>query len=158
MLGTVVLVLAAVAAGVTAGVFFLYSNAIMPGLRRVDDRTFVGAFQAIDRAIVNPLFLVGGFFGTLLLSIAAALLHLGDGDVLWWAVAAAVLQAAVIVITGAVNVPRNDALKAAGPPDGIDASAARAAFDERRWVRWNHVRVLLSVAVVVCLAIALLGA
>jgi hypothetical protein len=31
-----------------AGVFAIYANAIMPGLWRVDDRTFVAAFQAID--------------------------------------------------------------------------------------------------------------
>ncbi|MCH1882482.1 anthrone oxygenase family protein [Agrococcus sp. ARC_14] len=155
MLGTVILVLAVLAAGLSAGVFFLYSNAIMPGLRRVDDRTFVAAFQALDRAIVNPLFIGGGFLGTLVLAVASALLHLGDAAVLAWAIAAAALQAVVIVITGAVNVPRNDALKAAGDAGAIDATAVRAAFGERRWARWNHVRAVLSAAVVVCLAIAL---
>ncbi len=154
MIGTLVLVAAVVAAGLTAGVFFLYATAIMPGLRRVDDRTFVGAFQAIDRAIINPVFL-GAFFGTLALSVAAALLHLGEAHALAWSIAAAVLQLLVIGMTGAVNVPRNDALKAAGDPDAIDVAAARAAFDERRWARWNRVRMLLSTAVVGCLAVAL---
>jgi len=37
--------------------FCLYANAIMPGLGRTNDRTFVGAFGSIDRAIINPLFL-----------------------------------------------------------------------------------------------------
>ena len=46
----VVLVAAALTAGLAAGVFALYAHAIMPGLRRTDDRTFVGAFQSIDRA------------------------------------------------------------------------------------------------------------
>lgn len=54
-----------------------------------------------------------------------------------------------------VNLPRNDALKAAGDPDGIDVAAARVAFDERRWARWNHVRVVLSVVAAACLVIAL---
>lgn len=155
MIGSVVLALAAVVAGVTAGVFFLYSNAIMPGLRRVDDRTFVGAFQAIDRAIINPLFLLGGFVGVLVFSAAAALLHIGDAAVVAWCSAAAVLHAALMVITARVNLPRNDALKAAGDPDGIDVAAARVAFDERRWARWNHVRVVLSVVAAACLVIAL---
>lgn len=30
----------------------------MPGLGSTDDRTFVGAFRAIDRAILNPLFML----------------------------------------------------------------------------------------------------
>jgi uncharacterized membrane protein len=49
--------MAVMTVGMFAGVFGLYSNAIMPGLRRTDDRTFVGAFQAIDTAVINPLFL-----------------------------------------------------------------------------------------------------
>lgn len=40
-----------------AGVFAIYANAVMPGLRRSDDRTFVGAFQSSDTVIINPLFL-----------------------------------------------------------------------------------------------------
>jgi len=60
---------------------------IMPGLHRTDDRTFVAAFQAIDRAIINPAFIVT-FFGALALTALAALLHLtGDGrfGLLAWA-------------------------------------------------------------------------
>lgn len=155
MIGTVVLVAAIVAAGLAAGVFFLYAVAIMPGLRRVDDRTFVGAFQAIDRAIVSPLFIGGAFFGTLVLSVAAVGLHLGEPGALGWSAAAALLQLVVIALTLAVNVPRNDALKAAGDPDAIDVARARAAFDELRWARWNGVRVVLSTAVLACLAAAL---
>lgn len=51
------LILALVTVGMFAGVFGLYSNAIMPGLRNTNDRTFVEAFQAIDTAVINPLFL-----------------------------------------------------------------------------------------------------
>jgi uncharacterized membrane protein len=155
VIGTVVLVAATVAGGLDAGVFFLYAVAIMPGLRRVDDRSFVAAFQAIDRAIVGPLYIAGAFFGTLALAVAAALLHLGEPVVLGWSMAAAALQLVVIVLTLAVNVPRNDALKAAGDPDAIDVARVRAAFDERRWVRWNQVRVVLTIAVLVCLSVAL---
>jgi uncharacterized membrane protein len=155
MLGTVVLVAAIVAAGIDAGVFFLYAVAIMPGLGRVDDRTFVAAFQSIDRAIVGPVYLAGAFFGTLVLAVAAALLHLGEPVVLGWSVAAAALQLVVIVLTLVVNVPRNDALKAAGEPDAIDVARVRATFDEQRWVRSNRVRVVLTIAVLVCLSIAL---
>jgi uncharacterized membrane protein len=156
-LGTIVLLLATVVAGVGAGVFLTFSNAVMPGLRRVDDRAFVAAFQAIDRAILNPLFLAGPFLGTLVLAVAGALLHLGEGKgaVLAWSATAAVLQGAVIAITGGIHVPRNDALRAAGDLDRIDVAAARAAFDEARWLRWNHVRVLLSVTTAACLAVAL---
>ena len=44
-----ILIAATMTMGLMAGVFGIYSNAIMPGLRRADDRTFVAAFQSIDR-------------------------------------------------------------------------------------------------------------
>jgi uncharacterized membrane protein len=42
------LLAATVTMGLMAGMFGLYSHTIMPGLGTTDDRTFVGAFQAID--------------------------------------------------------------------------------------------------------------
>ena len=151
------LVAATLAMGLMAGVFWIYANAFMPGLRRTDDRTFVGAFQAVDRAIINPMFL-GTFFGALLLTGLAAALHLGgDGrPVLPWVVAAFVLYLAVVVVTMGVNVPLNDGIKAAGDPDRIaDLAAVRARFDEARWVRWNLARAVATTAALGCLAWAL---
>jgi uncharacterized membrane protein len=151
------LVAATMTVGVMAGVFGLYANAIMPGLGRSNDRTFVGAFQSIDRAIVNPLFLAV-FFGALLLTGLVVVLHLGgDGrQVLPWAVAALVLYLAVVVATLAVNVPLNDGIKAAGDPDRIaDLAAVRERFNEARWVSWNLARTVATTAAFGCLAWAL---
>jgi uncharacterized membrane protein len=130
-----VLIAATITLGLVAGVFCLYANTIMPGLRRTDDRTFVGAFQSMDKAIINPLFMVT-FFGALVLTGLAAVLHLGaDGrPVLPWIAVAFVLYLAVVVITLAVNVPLNDGIKAAGDPDRIgDLAAVRKRFNEARW-------------------------
>jgi uncharacterized membrane protein len=157
-LQTAALVAATLTTGLMAGVFGLYAHTIMPGLRRTDDRTFVGAFQAIDTAIINPWFLAGGFLGALLCTGLAAAVHLGgDGRaVLPWAVAAFALYAVVVVITVAVHLPLNNALKAAGDPDGIaDLAAVRQRFAEARWARWNVVRAVLSTAAFGCLAWAL---
>jgi len=132
--------------GLVAGVFGLYAHTIMRGLGKTDDRTFVGAFQAIDRAIINPLFMLT-FFGALVCSGGAALLLLKDDarTVLPWVAAAAVLYLVVVIITMAVNVPLNDEIKAAGDPDSMaNLAAVRDAFHESRWVAWNVVRTLLS--------------
>jgi uncharacterized membrane protein len=150
----VVLIVATMAVGLMAGVFGLYANTIMRGLGRTDDRTFVGAFQSIDRAIINPLFL-STFFAALILTGVAGVLHIGD-DGLAWIVVAFVLYLIGLVITLAVNVPLNDAIKAAGEPDAIDDLAGvRRRFDEARWNRWNLVRVLVVTASFACLACAL---
>jgi uncharacterized membrane protein len=151
------LLIAALSTGLMAGVFCLYTNAIMPGLRTTDDRTFVGAFQAIDRAIINPIFLVT-FLLPVFSSALAVALHLGadEQSVLGWCIAALVLALFVVVATLRVNVPLNDGIKAAGEPDQIaDLGGVRQRFDEGRWTRWNTARAVASTVGFVCLLWAL---
>jgi uncharacterized membrane protein len=159
VLGGAALIAATMTMGMMAGVFGSYMNTIMPGLRRTDDRTFVGAFQSIDKAIINPLFMAC-FLGALVLTGLAAALHLGadDRSVLAWTAAAFVLYLIAVVITLAVNVPLNDAIKAAGDVDRIgDLTVVRKRFDEARWAAWNLVRTLTSTAAFGCLAWALVA-
>jgi uncharacterized membrane protein len=154
---TISLFAATITMGLTAGVFGLYAHTIMRGLGGTDDRTFVGAFQAIDRAIMNPLFLLT-FFGALVFSASAAVVYLrGDArPALPWILAAGLLYFVTVVITMVVNVPLNDALKAAGDPDRIaDLAAVRANFDEARWIAWNVVRTVATTVAFGCLAWAL---
>jgi uncharacterized membrane protein len=148
------LFLATISVGLMAGVFGLYAVAIMPGLGKTDDRTFVGAFQAIDTAIINPLF-IPTFMGAAVLTAAAAALNLGD-PAAPWIIVALVLYLATFVITITVNVPLNDAIKAAGDPDRIsDLAAVRERFQEARWAGWNVFRAVASTAAFGCLAWAL---
>jgi uncharacterized membrane protein len=148
------LIAATMTTGLMAGVFGLYAHAIMPGLRETDDRTFVGAFQEIDRAIINPWF-IPTFVGALVLTGVAAALHLREDErsALPWIVAAFVLYLVVFVITIRVNVPLNDDIKAAGDPDRIaDLAAVRERFDETRWASWNVARAVATTAAFGCLA------
>jgi uncharacterized membrane protein len=153
------LLAATITTGLVAGVFGLYSHSIMPGLGKTDDRTFVGAFQSIDRAIINPWFMLT-FIGALLFTALAGLLHLGQGarPVLPWILAALVLYLVAVIITMAIHLPLNDAVKAAGVPDQIsDLAEVRRRFDEARWARWNLVRAVTSVLAFGSLCWALVG-
>lgn len=142
---------ATVATGLMAGVYFVYAVAIMPGLRGLDDAGFVAAFQATDRAIINPIFLVA-FFAPAALSGISAFTERGEVGYRW-IVAALALNAAIVAITMAVNVPLNDGLKARGDVTGPDATAARDAFREGRWVAWNWFRTVANLAALVCLTL-----
>jgi uncharacterized membrane protein len=126
----------------------------MPGLRKTDDRTFVAAFQAMDRAIINPWFMLTAFVGAFVLTLLAGIANRGT-PALPWIAAAFGLYLIAVIITMAVNVPLNDALKAAGDPAHIDVTQARAQFHEARWVAWNLVRVVTSVPAFGLLAYAL---
>jgi len=153
----VVLLPATVTMGLTAGVFGDWAHTIMPGLSTTDDRTFVGAFQALDRAITNPLFLLT-FMGALAFTGVAAVLYRRDDDhsVLPWVAVAFGLYLAAFVITMAVHEPLNGVLRAAGNPDHIaNLAAVRDAFHETRWVAWHLVRTITTTAAFGCLAWAL---
>jgi uncharacterized membrane protein len=136
----VVLVAATIAAGLVAGLFYAYTVSVMPGLARGDDKTFVEGMRGINVAIINGWFMLS-FLGAPLLAGVAVLLNLGSGATLWWTVAGFACLVAMLVLTGAVHVPMNNALM-----EGGDAyERVRAAF-ETRWVRWNIVRTLVAVA------------
>jgi uncharacterized membrane protein len=154
-LRTAALIAATVTMGLAAGLFYTFSVSVMLALRGADDRTFVDVMRRINVAIINGWFMVG-FLGALLLTGLAAVLHLGGGagGVLIWVAAALVLYGATFVITVTVHVPLNNALGSAGPLDVVDLAAVRESF-ERRWVRWNIARAVLSTAALGCLSWAL---
>ena len=149
--GFVVLVAATVAAGLVAGLFYAYAVSVMPGLARADDKSFVEAMRGINVAIINGWFFLS-FLGAPLLAGAAVVLHLRGGATLWWAVAGFALLAAMIVLTGAVHLPMNNALDAGG-----NAYAEVRARFETSWVRWNLLRTAFAVAGFGCLVAALVS-
>ena len=42
--------------GLTAGLCFTWTNAVTPGIGRLDDLGYLQSFQEMNRAISNPLF------------------------------------------------------------------------------------------------------
>ncbi|MGH3875241.1 MAG: hypothetical protein ACRDSR_27715 [Pseudonocardiaceae bacterium] len=52
------LVAATLATGLLAGLFYAFAVAVMIGLHRVDDRTFVGAMQQINVGIQDGWFFI----------------------------------------------------------------------------------------------------
>lgn len=146
-----VLLAAGLLAALQAGTYFTWATGVLPGLARVDDRTFVSTMQEVNVAIVNPVFMLT-FLGAPLLAGAAVVV--AGRDARPWTIAAAALAAGTVVITVAGNVPLNDALAAAGPVDQIEDLAAVRADFESLWTGLNLARTLTSAGAVV----ALLGA
>jgi uncharacterized membrane protein len=155
---TLILVMATVASGLSAGLFYSYFFSVMRGLAATDDRTFVSAMQAINVKIINGWF-AAVFVGAPLLTVVSAILLWisGSGSARNWVLAAIVLWALTIIITMAANVPLNNALIAAGEPDRIaDLGEVRRQF-ETAWVRWNTLRTVTSVAAFGSIVLALVA-
>jgi len=151
-----VLGLAMIATGLSAGLLYSYACSVLPGLGQTSDRTFIDAMQQINKAIQNPVFFAS-FFGALALTAVAAAQQrrLGPGAATRWTVAALALYALALLVTVGANVPLNDHLAAAGDPARIaDPAAVRNHF-QAPWIAWNIARTALATAALACLGRAL---
>jgi uncharacterized membrane protein len=102
---------------VVAGVFFAFSNFVMPALGRIPEAQGIAAMNSINLTVINPVFMLA-LFGTALACIVVAggsFLNPEQSDK-WLIIVAALLY--VIGCTGVTifcNVPLNDALAAVSP-------------------------------------------
>jgi uncharacterized membrane protein len=144
---------ATVGSGLMAGLFFAFSVAVMPALRRMNPAGGTEAMQSINSTILNPVFgvLFGGTTVLCILLAVAAPFSAQRGTV--WIVVGAVLHVVgSFLVTVALNVPLNNRLAAVEP----DTAVATGMWNEYlvRWTAWNHVRTVLCTASTTALALA----
>jgi uncharacterized membrane protein len=133
-LWTALLIIAAVGAGLNAGLFFIFSNTIMRALDRLPAAGTVAAMNSINSVILNPLFFLA-FFGTALLCLLLLVYQLDSP----WVVAGALSYLmGSLGVTMVCNVPLNDKL-AKVLPSANDMETQWRAY-RGPWTRWNHVR------------------
>ena len=145
--------------GLIAGFFWGWSVSAARGLARVSDRTYLSTMQSVNRAILNPMFLLV-FMGSTFVLAGAAIASFWTGETRrgWWMTSAAVTYAlGVFGITVAGNVPLNNKLDAFDLAGGTDATIAAARRDyEGPWNRLHYIRSTLSVLVVALASVAAL--
>jgi uncharacterized membrane protein len=141
--------------GLMAGVFFAFSNSVMGALGRLQPAEGIAAMQAINRVILNPLFLAV-FLATpaaCALVAASALWRWNDPGAAWLLAGALLYIAGAFLVTVLVNVPMNNALDAVQPA-GAEGAAVWAHY-LASWTAWNHVRTVASVVAMAMLTIGL---
>jgi uncharacterized membrane protein len=146
-------VLAAVCAGLCAGVFFAFSTFVMPALHKLRPADGMSAMQQINRAAPNGLFMTVLFGPLLLLAwLVVALLRRPTATTAYVLVGTACFLAGLLVLVG-YHVPHNNAL------DAVDAHSAGAVDTWhsyfRGWTAWNHVRTVTFAAATACFTLAL---
>ena len=111
----VTLMLATFLCSLVAGFVFAFALVVMPGIRSLNDREFIRAFQVMDRVIQNnqPIFVLV-WIGSVVALVASAGLGLGQldgGERLLLILASLVYLLGVQLPTFTINIPLNSKLQ-----------------------------------------------
>ena len=142
---TVILLFTTLLTGILAGVFFTWTNAITPGIGRLNDVSYLKAFQHMNRTILNPLFYMV-FMGPVLLSFAAIYVYRANpAYILWMLIVATVIYfLGVFMVTILGNIPLNDMLDKTNLTDISleDAKSLRDKFE----TKWNNLHLIRTIS------------
>ncbi len=142
------------------GFVFTYAVVVMPGLAKLTDREFIRAFQVTDGVIQNnqPIFMivwVGSLIsviGTLIVSLMGPYLV----ETVLVVIAGFVYLLGVQGLTVLVHLPLNRRIQTVNVEER-DANALREErlLFETRWIRFNWIRTLIGLGVIVTFMVAL---
>ncbi|RAJ81990.1 putative membrane protein [Chitinophaga dinghuensis] len=146
----IILIITVCFTGLMAGLFYSWSVSVIPGLAKLNDEQFLAAFQAMNRAILNPLFLCV-FTGNILLLAIATWQQFHHEGYRYMMLTSALYMIGVFGITAFGNVPLNDTL------DKFDlVNASKDAIKDMRmdfeglWVKLHTIRTIAAVLAFIC--------
>ena len=132
--------------GLTAGLCFTWSNAVTPGIGRLDNLSFLKAFQAMNRSIINGQFMIVFMGPTILLFVNAFLFR--NSNIIFWLflIAAIFFFIGIGLITVFGNVPLNEILDKSNLESlsKLELQTLRNKF-EQPWNRLHAIRTVSSI-------------
>ena len=134
--------------GLSAGLFYAWEVSVIPGTRRIPDKSYLETMQAINRAILNPAFFVV-FVGSLIALGVNTFLEFRSG----WSLAFFFMIGATLTygmgtfgITAFGNVPLNEALDVVKLVDLTTEGMHETRISyESKWNYWHKLRTICSV-------------
>jgi len=156
----IALILATFLCSLVAGFLFAFALVVMPGIRSLNDREYIRAFQVMDRVIQNnqPIFVLvwGGSVVALVTSVVLGTGQLDGAGRLLIIFVALVYLFGVQLPTVTINIPLNNKLKTLDV-DAMNKTTQKAARKdfEPRWNLWNSIRAAFASLVSALLIILL---
>jgi uncharacterized membrane protein len=153
---TVLEIIAAAGAGLTAGIFYAFSTFVMAAFARLPAEQGIAAMNSINVTVINPWFMAV-FMGTPVLCAIIAIMALfrwSEPGALLVIAACVIYIVGSFVVTMVFNVPLNNALAATNGASSEGAAIwARYLTD---WTWWNSVRTALPLLAMVLFIIGLM--
>ena len=145
----ITLILTAFLCSLVAGFVFAFAFVVMPGIKSLNNREFIRAFQVMDGVIQNnqPVFVLV-WVGSVVALVTTAVLGFGQLDGagrLLMILAALAYLFGVQLSTFTINVPLNNKLQTLDV-DAMNETAQKVARQEfePRWNRWNSFRTVFA--------------
>ena len=142
------------------GFVFTYAVVVMPGLARLADKEFIRAFQVTDEVIQNnqPIFMIVwvGSMISVISTLIVSLMGPYSVETVLVIIAGFVYLLGVQGLTVLVHLPLNRRIQTVNVEEW-DASALREErlLFETRWIRFNWIRTLIGLGVIVTFMVAL---
>jgi uncharacterized membrane protein len=141
--------------GLSAGLCFTWSNAITPGIEKLNDFGYLSAFQQMNRSIINPLFIIV-FFGPFFLGLVSIYLFKNESSSIIWLLmmSVAFYFFGALLVTMFGNVPLNNLLE--------KTDLSKASFDDLKFLRsqfenkWNRLHLIRTISSVISFLLVML--
>ena len=143
----IILFIAMISTGLMTGIFFTWSNAVTPGIGKLDDKGYLSSLQAMNRVILNPLFYVA-FFSPVITILMSIFIAYNSANIVIFqllVLSSLLYFCGVILVTIMGNIPINNALHRFN----IVTASSNNSFQfrdkiEHKWNRFNLIRSVTS--------------
>lgn len=141
--------------GLSAGFFYAWQVSVIPGTKNISDLNYIKTMQSINRAIINPAFLLI-FFVPFPLQVLTTYQHRGT-SAMWFLLAAGLTYFfGTLLVTGAGNVPLNNALDVLKIKD---MSPEQLLQNRNQYeMKWNRLHTLRTIFAVLSFILLLIPA
>ena len=142
-----------------SGIFFTWTNAVKPGIGKLDNITYLNAFKSMNKVILNPLFFIVFILPILTIPISTYLSFDSTKNYVFelLLISSIIYFMGVFLVTVLGNIPLNELL------DRTDLNKlSQKELDtfrkkiENKWNKFNLVRVLTSFISFLLLTICLI--
>ena len=141
-----IIIVAIISTGVMSGIFFTWTNAVKPGIGTLNNISYLTAFKAMNKVILNPLFYIVFILPVLMIPISAYMCYGSPNFYVFKLLFATTLiyLFGVFIVTINGNIPINELL------ENIDLQkipeTELSSLRENIETKWNNFNLIRTIS------------
>ena len=142
-----IIIVAIISTGIMSGMFFTWTNAVKPGLGTLNNISYLTAFKAMNKAILNPLFYITFILPVLTIPISACMNYSSPNFYVFKLLLACTLiyLFGVFMVTINGNIPINELLENTDLQKITETELSSLRDNiENKWNNLNLIRTISS--------------